>query len=276
MPPSQDNMPSSHKQDEPEYILPDPDREVQRLTDQDSVFAYSMNDKRILAPVNITRPGLKFLDSGTADGLFLRSIEKLLTPPFTLSGFDIMQNFFPSSHPAHTTYAVHSNAEEWPVSMHGQYDFVHQRLALLGVEDKVTPQTAVSYLGALVAPGGWIQLGELDVREPTSGGQAMEDAWKVIRGVFRAVCGFDDFAQSMAEWLRELGFEDVREESYEVGLGPKCKDPTIGKRSIDVMLQSWEALLGAAKRESAPRRNGLPSTLQLPLHSRRISPTTGS
>ncbi len=68
MPPSQDNMPSSHKQDEPEYILPDPDREVQRLTDQDSVFAYSMNDKRILAPVNITRPGLKFLDSGTADG----------------------------------------------------------------------------------------------------------------------------------------------------------------------------------------------------------------
>lgn len=53
---------------EPEYILPEPQKEVQRLTDQDSVFAYSMNNKRVLAPLDTSRPGLKVLDSATADG----------------------------------------------------------------------------------------------------------------------------------------------------------------------------------------------------------------
>jgi hypothetical protein len=187
-------------------------------------------------------------------GLFLRSLEDLLTPPFTLSGFDIMRTFFPSSHPPHTTYAIHNLAEEWPVEMHGKYDLVHQRLAILGAGRTVTPQKAASFLDALVAPGGWIQLGELDVREPASGGRAMHDAMAVIRAVFDCVCSTNDFAHSMDRWLVEDGFEDVRKEVYEVDLGPRCKDPVVGKRAIEVMVQSWEALLGAAQREYMPCR----------------------
>lgn len=160
-----------------------------------------------------------------------------------------MHSFFPLSHPSHTSYAVHNIAEEWPAEMHDQYDFVHQRLALLGVGRTVTPQKAVEYLTALVKPGGWIQLGELEVREQSSGRRAINDAMAVIRAVFNAVCGSDDYAYHMADWLRAEGFEDVREESFEVQLGPRCKDPVIGQRSIDAMLQSWEALLGAAKRK---------------------------
>lgn len=53
---------------EPEYLLPEPAKEVQRLTTQDSVFAYSMDNRRILAPLDTSKPGLKVLDSGTADG----------------------------------------------------------------------------------------------------------------------------------------------------------------------------------------------------------------
>lgn len=51
-----------------EYILPEPLKEVQRLTDQDSVFAYAMNNKRVFAPIDVTKPGLQVLDSATADG----------------------------------------------------------------------------------------------------------------------------------------------------------------------------------------------------------------
>lgn len=51
------------------YFLPEPDKEVQRLTDQDAAIAHAMEYKRILAPLEFSRPGLKVLDSATADGM---------------------------------------------------------------------------------------------------------------------------------------------------------------------------------------------------------------
>lgn len=150
------------------------------------------------------------------------------------------------------TLAVHSIAAPWPAEMHGRYDFVHQRLALLGVGRIATIEQAVSYLGALVKPGGWIQLGELDARAPSSGGQAMVDAMAVIRAIFTAVCSNHDFAHNLASMLRAEGFEDVKEEACEVFLGPKCDDPIIGHRGVALMQESWQALLGAAKRTYRP------------------------
>ncbi|KAI0178995.1 hypothetical protein GGR52DRAFT_534398 [Hypoxylon sp. FL1284] len=160
-----------------------------------------------------------------------------------------MPDFFPPSHPSHTSYAIHSIAEEWPTEMHGQYGLVHQRFTLLGVGRTATPRQAVSYRSALVAPGGWIQLGEVDPRQPSAGGPAMNDMWSIIRATFSAICSTHDFAHGMAEWLVEEGFEDVREEAFEIGLSPRCKDPAVGKRSIDVMLQSWEAMMNAGESE---------------------------
>ncbi|KAI1761601.1 hypothetical protein GGR53DRAFT_524994 [Hypoxylon sp. FL1150] len=225
---------------DPEYLLPERVKEVQRLTDQDTVIVSSMSNKRVLAPIDMSKPGLKILDSATADGLFLRAVEPLLIPPYTLSGFDVQPSFFPPSPPPHTSYA-----------MHGQYDLVHQRLAILGVGRTTTPQKAISYLGALVAPGSWIQLGELDLRQPASGGQAIRDGWAVIRAVFKAVCTYDNIAQSMAGWLREEGFEDVQEERCEIVLGPRCKDPVVAQTSINITLQTWGALLEVAKNLNA-------------------------
>ncbi|KAI1780873.1 hypothetical protein F4818DRAFT_397116 [Hypoxylon cercidicola] len=241
------SKPETEGTSDPEYLLPERAKEVQRLTDQDIVIVSSMDNKRVLAPIDMSKPGLKILDSATADGLFLRAIEPLLTPPYTLSGFDVQTSFFPPSPPSHTSYAIHNLAEEWPTEMHGQYDLVHQRLGILGVGTTTTPQKAISYLGALVAPGGWIQLGEVDLRQPVSGGQALRDAWAVIRAVFKAVSTYNNIAESMAGWLREEGFEDVQEEKCEIVLGPRCKDPVVAQTSIDITLQTWVALLEAAK-----------------------------
>ncbi|OTB00793.1 hypothetical protein M426DRAFT_231956 [Hypoxylon sp. CI-4A] len=242
-----ESKPATEGTRDPEYLLPERVKEVQRLTDQDTVIVSSMDNKRVLAPIDLSKPGLKIVDSATADGLFLRSIQPLLTAPYTLSGFDVQSGFFPSSTPSHTSYAIHNLAEEWPAEMHGKYDLVHQRLAILGVGTTTTPQKAIGHLGALVAPGGWIQLGELDLRQPASGGQALRDGWAVTRAVFKAVCTYDNIAQNMAGWLREEGFEDVQEEKCEIVLGSRCKDPVVAQTSIDITLQTWGALLGAAK-----------------------------
>lgn len=47
-----------------------------------------MNNKRIVAPVDLDEPGLAVLDPATADGLFLREIQPLLNKPYTLLGYD--------------------------------------------------------------------------------------------------------------------------------------------------------------------------------------------
>ncbi|KAH9906921.1 hypothetical protein F4778DRAFT_800852 [Xylariomycetidae sp. FL2044] len=231
-----------------EYLLPEPQKEVDRLTANDSVFAYAMKNKRVLAPLDMTKPGLKVLDSGTADGLFLRSIEPLLAKPCTLSGYDIMPSFFARSHPPHFTYGVHNLAEPWPVDMHGQFDLVHQRFAIPGCGKTATPRQSVGFLSKLVAPGGWIQLGEMDVKKPAKGGQAITDAMVLMRTMFKAVCGSDSFAYDMTDWLREEGFEDVTEEVFEVPLGPLCDDPVIGQRGAETGVQSYQAVLGAVQK----------------------------
>ncbi|KXX77979.1 hypothetical protein MMYC01_201725 [Madurella mycetomatis] len=255
---------------EREYFLPEPEKEIQRLTHHDTVIAHAMGNRRVLAPLDMQMTGLKILDSGTADGLFLRCLESQLNPPFSLSGFDIMPSFFPSpsSTPSHTTYAVHDIADPWPPSMHGQYDLVHQRLSLAGGRT-TAPRTAIRQLASCVRSGGWIQLGEMDARAPVSGGQAMHDSWAVMRAVFVAAGpGADaagsgaraadagretgevwDFAHHMAEWLREddLGFEDVTEEQVDVRVGPSCEDREIGELGVRVLLQSSEAVLKASK-----------------------------
>lgn len=69
-----------NKADDADYILPEPDKEVQRLTANDSVFLHAMKGKRILAPIDLSKPGLKILDSATADGSRLSPLSLALYP----------------------------------------------------------------------------------------------------------------------------------------------------------------------------------------------------
>ncbi|KAH7304167.1 methyltransferase SirN-like protein [Stachybotrys elegans] len=243
-------------EDAPEYILPEPAKEVERLTEQDAVITYHMGGKRILAPLDLSQPGLQILDSGTADGLWLREIQPLLVEPYSLRGFDIMPSFFPSETPPHTTLEIHDITEPWPEQLHGQFDLVHQRATLLGGGMKSSARECVRLLVKLVKPGGWIQLGENDVSKPVHGGPAMHHVWQALAVWFdTASRGDGQFASKMASWLLEEGFENVREEYINIDIGPRCKDPEWGARSAKVMLNAAVGVVGAIpmlKAEIAP------------------------
>lgn len=178
-------------------------------------------------------------------------MEKELTPPFSLVGTDVMQSFMPprEAWDPNTTFRVQSVADPWPAEFHNHFDLVHQRMVLAGTGKSATPREAVRGLAACVAPGGWIQLGEIDLREPAPGaGQAMRDAQLVMRALFDAVItGGHDFANSMASWLREDGFEEVTEVPVEVDVGLRCRDAALGERGANVLLQSYGAVLKAAQ-----------------------------
>ncbi|KAJ0103935.1 hypothetical protein J7T55_010952 [Diaporthe amygdali] len=231
-----------------QYLLPEVEKEVGRLTEQDSVIVHMMDGKRILAPIDLKQQGLRILDSATADGLFLREIQPLLTEPYALLGYDIMESFFPPISPAHTTFAVHDIGDPWPTELHASCDLVHQRFAIPGGAKKATPRQIVSYLCQLVKPGGWIQLGEMDVRDgPVRGGPAMQDAWVCLRAWMTAAGSGATFANEMAGWLKDEGFENVKEEHVDISMGPHCKDAEWGARSAQVMLNAITGVAGACK-----------------------------
>jgi hypothetical protein len=73
-----------------------PDKEVERLTEQDATIASHMNEKRIVAPLDFLKPGLQILDSGTANGVWLQSLQPSIAEPHSLCGFNIMASFFPA------------------------------------------------------------------------------------------------------------------------------------------------------------------------------------
>lgn len=167
-----------------------------------------------------------------------------------------MPSFFPprEAWPSHTTYKVHDIAQPWPTDLHESFDFVHQRLVLAGCGKSVTPRTAVQNLAACVAPGGWLQLGEMDARGPVIGGTAMQDSWTIMRAVFDSMgTGGHDFAHSMASWLAVDGFKDVVQMSVDVDIGPRCEDSKMGDRGANVLLQSSMAVLAASQSSLPPK-----------------------
>lgn len=236
--------------EDPEYILPEPQKEVDRLTQQDAVIAHHMGGKRILAPLDISQRGLQILDSGTADGLWLREIQPLLTEPYQLHGYDVMPSFFPQNNPLHTTLGIHDIADAWPAEMHEQFDLVHQRFTLIAGGMRSTPRECVRLLAKLVRPGGWIQLGEMDAEKPVEGGPATRDVWTALSTWFSFVGKSGHFANQMANWLREEGFVNVQEEYVEINIGPRCKDAEHGAKSAQVMLNAVIGVAGALKSES--------------------------
>lgn len=55
-------------QQDPEYLLRETNREVERLRQQHRWFQACLDDKIVFAPVDLGDPSLRVLDVGCADG----------------------------------------------------------------------------------------------------------------------------------------------------------------------------------------------------------------
>lgn len=55
------------------------------------------------------------------------------------------------------------------------------------------------------------------------------------------------FANEMAGWLKEEGFEEVQEVPVHVSMGPSSKDAEWGDRSARVMVAAATGIAGACK-----------------------------
>ena len=118
------------------YFGPRSTPEAIRLHAQHDICRSALGGKLIHAPIDLSRPNLRILDSATSDGYFLYDLARTeLGDPgsATLIGTDI--NEFPEIQdlPPNIKLVKQNMMEDWPADWLGTFDIVQQKNAVVHV-----------------------------------------------------------------------------------------------------------------------------------------------
>ncbi|EAL85112.1 hypothetical protein KXW98_006902 [Aspergillus fumigatus] len=202
--------------------------ELLRLRALDATYDDALEGKLVVAPLDMSEPGKKILDSGTADGTWLRNVRSKQSVPHDYYGSDVEGELFPKD-PDGITYFAHSFKDPWPQQYLGFFDLVHIRGSLAGSAPE-GPAPVIQNLTTLLKPGGWVQLMEMNAFSPPPNGPAMTDFAKMASEMFTGI-GVGDFANNNKSMLEDAGLKNVQEKRVIVNLGKKAK-PELHDQSI--------------------------------------------
>ncbi|KAL8857425.1 MAG: hypothetical protein Q9178_006052 [Gyalolechia marmorata] len=217
--------------------------EIQRLIDLHAVLNDAMDGQLILAPINLEEPGKRILDSGTADGTWLRGVRDSLSAQHYYFGSDIVGELFPTQ-PDRITYFQQSFKEPWPTDLRNSFDLVHVRGSLAGSSPE-RPVEVIKNLASLPKPGGWIQLMELNTFKAPSNGPAMTDFARMTSEVWTSI-GVGDFANQLKTMLEEAGLQNAEERRIIVELGKRAK-PELQAQSVNGVSSPVKPIAAVAK-----------------------------
>jgi SAM-dependent methyltransferase len=231
------------------YFLPANNAEAERLIMQHTVLIDALDNRIVCAPLDLTEPGLKILDSGTADGHWIRELRNRVPHPERnrYVGTDLNPALFPHTVPKDSQFYVHNISEPWPEAEHGTFDLVHQRLTLPGGAPTPLSQI-IQQLFDLVKPGGWMQLVEAEQLGPESG-PVFHQFLGLVRALFDATGAGWEYAVKLKGWLEVAGAVDVEEVSVKMGFGKKNDRKDLAEGSARCTAQAMRGLVMHAKSE---------------------------
>lgn len=121
---------------------------------------------------------------------------------------------FPQSRPFNFSLSINS-VTALPRDWEDKFDIVHQRLLLTALKAAEWP-CAIAELYRVLAPGGWIQLGE--VGEWYAGPKTAHHR-RLMRAVFESRELLLDVSKQIPEFLSDAGFVEIHEEKRTMPLG---------------------------------------------------------
>ncbi|RWA09821.1 hypothetical protein EKO27_g5297 [Xylaria grammica] len=254
------------------YVMRENEGELERLANHHEIISHYIGGL-VLAPVDLSQPNLRILDSGTADGLWLRELKSstAIENPHTYIGTDINESFFPFPPPRNLFFHVQSITRPWPDNWHGTFDYVHQRLTLPGA-GPVPIATCVSNLARLVKPGGWVELMEADFTGSSSNGPAAKLFEKLMAKFLDTIGVGFTYARTLPSLLENAGLENVQHKSFVIEYGAACPDEALGAKGISHLLSTSVGMLAFLKGLPGKDVDGeisrLPETLDEELKSR--------
>ena len=219
--------------------------ELARLESQHEVMVHAMG-KLVFAPIDFSDPGLRILDSGTANGRWLRDLRAETKAKHTYVGTDIVASLLPTNPPEGMSFVQQSITEPWPAEMNGTFDLVHQRFVLAGSAGTPLP-TVIGGLAGLLKSGGWLQCVEMDVEDVEGNGPAVTDVLKVFREMFAGIgLGFN-FAKKLKGVMEEVGLMHVEDTVVYSSHGAKTEKQELFNQSIEHLTSAIAPMMAVYK-----------------------------
>ncbi|QGI70868.1 hypothetical protein CEK27_003197 [Fusarium fujikuroi] len=236
-------MSSENKVDYPWEI----NREVERLQKQHAWVQRCLNSKIVFAPIPLDKEGLKILDVGCADGVLLRDLKKQVSPSAQLVGADIVEAFLPDPERG-INFEVYDLCEFPGDRLVGVFDLTHMRYSILGAA-KVGYQKAIDHLASTVAPGGWLQVHELDfdLTDRPNVGPAWRDVSNLIAAMFDGMGMGSDCIRKLPGAFEAAGLENVTVHSVDLPMGKLLGDDEAAELSWQPFVITIPSLIEGAK-----------------------------
>ncbi|OHW89443.1 methyltransferase domain-containing protein [Colletotrichum incanum] len=191
--------------------------ELTRLQVQHRWIQMCLKNKIVFAPIDLTKDRLKILDMGCADAQ------------------------------GNIRYVTQNVCDPPAAELKGQFDMTHVRNVLHSTQ-KCGIEQAVANLSDTLAPGGWLQVMEMDM---TSGQlkqpQALQDLIQVIGYMFEKQGMDRHYARKIPDSMKKAGLENVTVKTVECGIGKVLGDEAAVKSSIEPFMHTIPLVARNAK-----------------------------
>ncbi|KAK5053182.1 hypothetical protein LTR84_002156 [Exophiala bonariae] len=244
-----------HKYKDGSYILPEDDKEQDRLDLQHEMFLKSLDQKLHLAPIDSKLH--EVLDLGTGTGIWAIQFADE-HPESSVLGIDLSP-IQPTWIPPNCKFEVDDFDTAWTFDK--QFDFIHGRMLFTASAD--FPALFRRAYDSL-KPGGWIEMQDLYMPLLSDDGSLDGTAFGEWNVKYMEACDVLKRSPSLTakykEWIMEVGFENVKEHIFKWPINPWAKDKhlkTMGLWNMHNMLDGldgftvrlWTMALGMTPEE---------------------------
>ncbi|KKA25125.1 hypothetical protein T310_0830 [Rasamsonia emersonii CBS 393.64] len=223
------------------YLLPNDEKEADRLDMGHELTLMVMERKLFFAPIGPSPQ--RVIDLGTGTGIWAIDFADEY-PSAEVIGNDLSPTQ-PSMVPPNLKFYVDDIESGW--TYENPFDFIHARYLAASIKDfkKLLKQCFNN-----TKPGGWVEFQDWDMlirsEDGTTKGSAIEKYYQAIIPAFEKAGYPTRPGPQLEEWFRETGFVNIHVHKYRVPIGVWPKDSHYKKLGTLFLLSAEKGFEGAA------------------------------
>ncbi|EOA82299.1 hypothetical protein ACJQWK_05011 [Exserohilum turcicum] len=208
-----------------------------RLEDQHETIMHAMGGKAVYAPIDLTQPGLRILDSACANGRWIKDMQASFPFNHEYVGTDVVDSLYPVPAPAGVHFQNQSIKEAFPEQWKGTFNLVHQRLVMAAAAPEKAPLFVVENLASMLKADGWLQMVEV-ITTPLSENPASKNQYiDMLDTLYANLYGNSDLNKPnlmsrLPQAMKDAGLRNVQQTEVLVKYGAAVSDPAVREKSL--------------------------------------------